>query len=122
MSDTKSIVLKEINKRITSDESIEQGLWKTGDNKYIDITKLNDEEYLAKIFHTLEQREEKTTQNHIDYMRKNCALMLHVMERAKVIGARIAINKVPLTFTFGDPRLEMLKEQMMDHITTETNS
>jgi hypothetical protein len=100
------------------EESLKQGLWATGPNKYVKISEISEIDYLQKILYTLSKREEKAYSLHeksILQLEIAAKLYVHVLDRLLQLKTDSKpINEIkllgePIIDTVCDKDLESLK-------------
>lgn len=119
------MIVEQIKQNIKTEEILQEGFWKTGDNKYIKISEIDDVLYLQKILFTLQKRQVAYKAFLKEYKSKmdiSCCLAIHVVDQLKVKGHKM---KTSIDFNFDTVGDLGLEDQMnyilnsMDELTKE---
>lgn len=113
---TKTIEIVKDNEKVN--DNLKKGLWKTGENKYVEIANIDDLDYLIKLLHTLHGRDQRAYDLFGQVIAKldvNAHFYIHILNRIAVLKKQGKLTKnikllsQPIADTVCDPDLKVLR-------------
>jgi hypothetical protein len=116
MEQNKKPVIETV-KKFSIDDAITEGLWQTGENKYVKIKEIEDVKYLQKILFITQTKRERKAYEFIKQYKKTMdrisSLYIHIIERFLELDKNPVYLENIFFDTIGDEELEKQKEYIL---------